>query len=281
MINRQSGGGPKNPYPKCEYKNHPLAFINKMMQKADGVYTSKNFDFVVALARRDQRIKRRPRVESVRVLEALTQCALYHWDIIADKVTTTAHNIAIKTHTATESAAKNFGISRVLRHLHLLNRLGLIRLSKTCFRKDLGCYEPIDFTFTSLFFEMLDVSEAAVISARNSLVANENRQRKEKGLAILELAELAAERLKTWITTFADIKRKRKAQGELRYQRRKDAERTRKEIYDIEYKATLARIRAGKFNPSSPSEIREEIERRTNQRMITRKLDTRLSLSPA
>jgi incFII family plasmid replication initiator RepA len=271
----------KNPHPECEYKDHPLEFINKLMKKADGVYSSRNFDYVVALARRDGNIKRRPRETSVRVLEALTQCALYHWDIVAEKVTTTAHNIAIKTKTATESAAKNFSISRVQRHLALLSRLGLIRLSKTKFRADLECYEPINFTFTKLFFDMLDVSEAAVVAARNSRVADENRKRKQKGLSILSVAELAAANLKKWIANFAEIKRKRKAQGELRYQRRKDAERTRKEIYDIEYRAALVRVRQGSFNPSSTQEFRDEVERRTNQRMITRKLDSRLSLSTA
>lgn len=268
----------KNPFPVFEQEKAPkIAFIEKLMDKANGVYSTWRFDYVVALARRDERIKRRPRPTSVRVLEAITQCALYHWDIVANKVTITAHTLAIKTGTATESAAKNVSIERARRHLHLMHRLGLIELSKTCFRKDLGCYEPLDFTFTGLFFDMLDVSQEAVKSARNGRAAWENKQRKAKNLPVLELAELAAEKVRSWLDKFAEIFRRRKAHGELRYQRRQDTARTRAEIYQIEYKAVLVRIQKGLFTAASSDEVRAEVNRRTNKRMTTRTLDTRLS----
>lgn len=267
----------KNPNPKFEQsKPAGLPILRKIMEKADGVYSSKNFDLVLALAVGDGRIKRRPTANSVKVLEALTQAAVYSWDIIADRVATTAHRLAISTGLATETKS-NLGISRVSRHLHLLHRLNLIHLSKTSYRKDLGCYEPITFTFTPLFFELVDISAKAIDTARASQVASENKKRKAKGWPVLSLLEMAAQRVRNWIDTFAEIVRNRKAAGERRHQRRQDAERTRKEIFQIVYRSVIERMRKGLFTARNAQELRDEVERITNKRMIERSLDTRLA----
>lgn len=268
----------KNPYPDFKPgKPAELAIIRRMMKAAGGVYSSWRFDYVIAMARRDGRIKRRPSPASVRVLEAITQCACYYWDIVADKVTITAHKMAIDTGTATESAAGNFSVSRVDRHLRLMDRLGLVKLTRTSYRGDLGCYEPVNFTFTPLFFDLIDIPAAAIEKARNSRVALENKKRRQIGEPILTAVELAAERVKKWIARFAEIVLSRKRQGELRHQRRLDLERKRSDIYRIEYQAALARVNAGTFSPRSTAEFRAEVEQRTNRRMTTRKLHTRLS----
>lgn len=268
----------RNPFPEFKpEKPAQLAIIRRLMTAANGVYSSWTFDYVVALARRDGRVKRRPSPGSVRVLEAITQCALYHWDIIADKVTITAHKMAIDTGTATESAAGNFSVSRIDRHLRLMDRLGLIKLTRTSYRKDLGCYEPINFTFTPLFFDMLEISMSTIEAARNSRVAWENKKRKQNGESILTIIELAAEHTKQWVSRFAEIVLSRKRRGELRHQRKMDLERQRAEIYKLEYRSALNRVNAGTFHPRSTAEFRAEVDARTNQRMKTRKLYTRLS----
>lgn len=268
----------KNPYPDFKpAKPAKLAIIRRLMKAADGVYSSWTFDYVIALARRDGRIKRRPDPNSVRVLEAITQCALYHWDIIADRVLITSHKMAIDTGTATESLAGNVSVSRVDRHLRLMDRLGLIDLKRTPHREDLGCYEPVNFTFTKLFFDMLQIPLESIDGARAERVAWENKQRKLSGGSVMTSLEMAAERAKKWVKRFTEIVLERKRQGELRHQRRLDLERERADIYKLEYRAALSRVNAGTFSPASTEEFRAEVERRTNLRMTTRKQYTRLS----
>lgn len=270
----------RNPNPIFRPKSAPaLPFIGRLMKNAAGAYSSHGFDLVVALARRDDTIKRRPTENSVRVLECLTQAALFHYDLIADRVFTSAHNIAVRCGLGTEKNNK-MSIGRVLRHLALMERLGLISRSPTLYRDDLGCYETVAFTFTDRFWLMIaDVEPERVESERRARYAYENQQREKKKLPRLSLADLAMQKIKSWRDYFTTLHARRKRAGELRHQRAQDQQRTRAEVRRLVYAAIMDKIRRGILSFDTHHAMKSEIERLTNQRMTTRKLSTRLAVT--
>lgn len=279
----------KNPFPKfvipkkkgSNEEKATLPFNKKLMAKAAGFTERFDFTLHVAFARSQGKRFRMPPVLRRRAIEALLQGICYHYDPLINRVNASLTTIAIECGLATETKRSGLSITRATRALKsLAEDFGLVTYSMKNFDPEIGCYMPTDITFTSAFFEALDISPDAVAAARKSRVEWKNKQRERRGLSRLDVGELISQGWSKFHTRFKENRLKRKAEGEERACARRDAERSRKEV-ELSVRAQVNReIRQGKHSSLTFSGIKELIAERVMVRMVkSRRYTTRLSLA--
>ncbi|HDO7154516.1 TPA: incFII family plasmid replication initiator RepA [Klebsiella pneumoniae] len=277
----------KNPFPKfivpkkkgSDEEKATLPFNKKLMAKAAGLTERFAFALFVAFARSQGKRFRMPPPLRLRALEALIQAICYHYDPLLNRVNASLTTIAIECGLATETKKSGVSITRATRALRsLAEDFGLVTYSMKNFDAEIGCYMPTDITFTSAFFEALDISPEAVAAARTSRAEWKNKQRERRGQSRLDIGELISQGWSKFHTRFKENRLKRKAEGEERARAKRDAERSRKEV-ELSVRAQVNReIRQGKHVSLTFSGVKELIEERVMIRMVkSRRYTTRLS----
>lgn len=243
-------------------------FIRKLVTKVSGWTNSHSFRFILAKARREGVIKRAPVKERIDALGAMLPAMCFHYDALMNRVNSSVATLASQCGLTTKRVHEthiNTAITRATRALIYLKKLGLITyVSKKC--KITGGYFPSDISFTPLFFEMIDVSKAAVQAEIESKQAWVNKKRAKAGLTKLYGAELVAELWNTMRDKFIAYRIARKARGENLARALKDAQRNRKEIQE-KVKLQLQKEIIDQRFPADLTLVRAEIERRVNERM--------------
>ena len=256
----------KNPHPEFTPREgaETLPFCETLMQKAAGFTHGIPYQMLIAMLRRHGLRKRRPPELRRRAIESALQALCFHWSPLANRVNASLTTMAIECGLATEK--KRLSITRFTGAVKFLAMLGLLTYT-TEYDKELGCNIPTDITFTPLFFQALDVSEEAVAAARRSRVEWENRQRAEKGQSPLGVDELINRAWRFVRERFRQYYHNRREHGLKRYQARKDANRTRKEVEALVRKQLTQDIAKGRFNGNLDA-VKTEIQRRVKARMV-------------
>lgn len=278
----------KNPFPKFvvpkkkgnrDEEKATLPFNKKLMAKAAGFTERFDFTLHVAFARSLGKRFRMPPVLRLRAIEALLQGICYHYDPLLNRVNASLTTIAIECGLATETKRSGLSITRATRALKsLAEDFGLVTYSEKAFDPEIGCYMPTDITFTSAFFEALDVSPEAVAAARNSRVEWKNKQRERSGQIRLGVNDLIGLGWRTFHERFKANRMKRKIEGEVRACAKRDSERSRKDV-EASVRAQINReIRQGKHPSLTFTGVKELIAQRVMVRMVnSRNYTTRLS----
>lgn len=243
-------------------------FIRKLLTKVDGWTNTYNFKFVLARARRAGVIKRGPVKERIDAINALLPAMCFHYDALMNRVNASVATLSSECGLTTKRVHEthiNTSTTRASRGIFYMRKLGLVNCSsEKC--KITGGYFPTDISFTPLFFEMIDVSEAAVQSEIESKQAWVNKKRAKAGLTKLYGAELVAELWNTMRDKFIAYRIARKARGEKLTRALKDAQRTRREIQE-KVKLQIQKEIIDQRFPADLMLVRAEIERRVNERM--------------
>lgn len=203
----------KNPFPKfivpkkkgSDEEKATLPFNKKLMAKAAGLTERFAFALFVAFARSQGKRFRMPPPLRLRALEALIQAICYHYDPLLNRVNASLTTIAIECGLATETNKSGVSITRATRALRsLAEDFGLVTYSMKNFDAEIGCYMPTDITFTSAFFEALDISPEAVAAARTSRAEWKNKQRERRGQSRLDTCELISQGWSKFHTRFKE-----------------------------------------------------------------------------
>lgn len=250
------------------HRHSERPFIRKLINKVDGWANTYNFRFILAKARRSGIIKRAPVKERIDAINALLPAMCFHYDALMNRVNASVATLASECGLTTKRAHEthiNTAITRATRAIIYLKKIGLVNyFSKKC--KITGGYFPSDISFTPLFFEMIDISEAAVQAEIESKQAWINKKRAKAGMRKLYGQELVAELWNEMRDKFIAYRIARKARGEKLARALKDAQRTRKEIQEKVRLQLQKEIIDQRF-PADLMQVRAEIERRVNERM--------------
>lgn len=257
---------PKNPNPQFTPRSDKtLAFNAKAKEKAAGFTASEKLSNVIALARGKGAYCRTPRENYLPVLEAFVQGALHHYDLLADRCAATMHRIADECGLMTQSAAGNVSISRATNAAERLAEIGLAEYH-TEFNSTVGCNFPSDFSFTPLFWQIIDMEEAHE-KAVESKAAYENKRRARNGEQLFDVLGWLREMRARAKARFHQYRLERKAKGEARRRAQRESELQRSEIAARVRAEVQADVIAGRF-PSDYELVQREIKRRTDERTI-------------
>lgn len=256
----------KNPTPKFvpEEGKRTLPFCEKLRLKAEGFTQRMEYQTLVAMSIARGERRRRPPELRRRAIESALQALCYYYNPLANRVGASLTTMSIRCGLATEK--KRLSITRFTGACQTLEQLKLITYN-TEYDKEIGCNIPTDITFTSLMWQVLDVSEEAVAAARRSRAEWENIQREKKGLPRLGIDELISNAWNFMREKFRVWQRTRRLHGLKRYRARQDAERSRQEVELIVRQQLTRDIRRGLFSGNLDA-VRVEIQRRVRERMV-------------
>jgi incFII family plasmid replication initiator RepA len=256
----------KNPNPLFSVKEgkDTLEFNRKLMRLAENFTSKFVFTMLVAFARQRGVRRRMPPADRLKAINALLQGICFHYDPLANRVNVSLTTLAIECGLATEK--KKLSICRATRALQFLRLLGLITY-KTEFCSTLGCNFPTDISFTNEMFRVLGVSDRAVEGAQRSRLSWKNRQRAKQGLAALSFEEARKDAWGAMRGLFYQTRLKRKEQGEIRAQAKRDSEKDRKQIEALVRRQLTTEIAKGAF-PADMKAVTEEVALRVKMRMV-------------
>lgn len=255
----------KNPFPEFvpEDGKKTLAFCTKLRKKASGFTQRVEFKTLVAMLIARGERKRFPPELRRRGLEAALQALCHFYNPLANRVGASLTTMSILCGLATEK--KRLSIKRFAGAVQFMEQLKMLTYT-TEYDKEIGCYIPTDITFTPLMWQVLDVSEEAVASARRSRIEWENKKREEKGLLRVGADELISAAWNFVRERFREYQKSRREHGMKRHRARKDAPRMRKDIELLVRKQLEKEIRGGRFFGGLDA-VRTEIQRRVTERM--------------
>ncbi|EFF9667455.1 MULTISPECIES: plasmid replication initiator RepA [Enterobacterales] len=256
----------KNPNPQFSAPEgkETLDFNRKLMRAAENFTSKFVFIMLVAFARQRGVRRRMPPADRLKAINALMQGICFHYDPLANRVNVSLTTLAMECGLATEK--KKLSICRATRALQFLRLLGLITY-KTEFCSTLGCNFPTDISFENEMFRVLEVSERAVEGACRSRLGWKNQQRAKRGLAALSFEEARKNAWGAMRGLFYKTRLKRKQQGEIRAQAKRDSEKNRQQIEALVRRQLTAEIATGAF-PANREAVMAEVALRVKQRMV-------------
>lgn len=256
----------KNPNPQFSVPEgkETLEFNRKLMRSAEKFTSKFVFVMLVAFARQRGVRRRMPPPDRLKAINALMQGICFHYDPLANRVNVAMTTLAMECGLATEK--KKLSISRATRALQFLRLLGLVTY-KTEFCSTLGCNFPTDISFENEMFRVLGVSGRAVEGACRSRLGWTNQQRAKSGLAALSFEEARKDAWGAMRKLFYKSRLKRKEQGEIRAQAKRDAEKDRKQIEALVRRQLTTEIATGAF-PANMEAVMEEVALRVKMRMV-------------
>lgn len=250
-----------------------LPFCEKIREKAVGFTQRVEFQTLVAMSIARGERKRRPPVLRMRALEASLQALCHYFNPLANRVGASLTTMSIRCGLATEK--KRLSITRFTGACQTLQQLKLITYN-TEYDKEIGCNIPTDITFTTLMWQVLDVSEEAVAAARRGRIEWENKQREKNGLPRAGADDLISAAWAFVRERFRTYQKSRREHGLKRHRAKKDAPRSRNDIEQMVRLQIQKEIRLGRFFGDLDA-VRTEIERRVTERMkLSRSKYTRL-----
>lgn len=256
-----------NPQFKKTKENRTLPFCKKLMKKTFG-FTSK-FEFLLccAFSKVNKKRKRNPPEQRKKAIEALMQGMCFHYDPLANRVNVSVTTLAKECGLATESKKGNLSISRATRALESLCRDFNLITYDTKFDPITGSNLPSNITFTSNFFDILEISKSELTKIRNERVKWKNRERINNGLEKLSAEELIHQAFSYLRKNFRAYHRKKRLYGIKQACARRDEKLSKKQIENIVRLELTQEISKGKFSTNREI-IYNEIKKRVKERMI-------------